>query len=250
MCLSTGSEQTVAEGRALETLELLCLLTDRFSHALRTPLGVALGIVDDSAAGVRLTIQDYEDARSALRGMVSVLDAAKDLANPAHYRPIESSLTDFISEYAADLMSFNSAGPGKISLELRQSSAGRRLMDHRLLYRALRLSLSFLFSRKERFCPNSTRPVTVIFDSADGAESILCSGPGGPALSGSRSGPLRQLVSEDHTVAALGLIFAEAVFKLHGAGCAFLAAGDGGLSLTASFMSADKIKPFDARRRK
>ena len=39
----------------MESLEMLSIVCDRFSHAIRTHLGVSMGVVDDLIAGYELS---------------------------------------------------------------------------------------------------------------------------------------------------------------------------------------------------
>ena len=45
-------------------------------HALRTPLGVALGVVSDGAKGIPLERQDFIDAEASLRQIHLLLEEA------------------------------------------------------------------------------------------------------------------------------------------------------------------------------
>lgn len=45
-------------------------------HAVRTPLGVALGVVSDGAKGIPLERQDFIDAEASLRRVHRLLEEA------------------------------------------------------------------------------------------------------------------------------------------------------------------------------
>ena len=65
----------------IDSAEVGKLVCERISHSLRTPLGVALGVVDDLCNGLELTNEDYSDARKALKQIQGILDEVRDLGN-------------------------------------------------------------------------------------------------------------------------------------------------------------------------
>lgn len=66
--------------RSFEALQCLVLVAERFSHILRTPLGVALGVLDDLTNGFELGADDLADGRNALRRMLAALEALSGMA--------------------------------------------------------------------------------------------------------------------------------------------------------------------------
>ncbi len=63
-------------------LRTISLLSERASHALRTPLSICVGILEEIRSGFPLDAQDITDARGAAERMVETLDFLKQLAAP------------------------------------------------------------------------------------------------------------------------------------------------------------------------
>jgi hypothetical protein len=59
--------------RSLQLKELVAA----FSHAFRTPLGTALGVVDDAVTGMPLKREDFSDAKKSLIHLKDLVDALR-----------------------------------------------------------------------------------------------------------------------------------------------------------------------------
>lgn len=68
--------------KRFEELELYALFGEKVSHALRTPLGVSLGALDDLVAGYSLGPEELKDARDAARNIAKQLDLLRDFSSP------------------------------------------------------------------------------------------------------------------------------------------------------------------------
>ena len=68
--------------KRFDELELYALLGEKVSHALRTPLGVCLGALDDLVAGYSLGPEELKDARDAARNIAKQLDLLRDFSSP------------------------------------------------------------------------------------------------------------------------------------------------------------------------
>lgn len=53
-------------------------LCEHYSHQLRSPLGVALGVLDDLLQGLKVDEEDLRDARQALQKMRTILDEMRE----------------------------------------------------------------------------------------------------------------------------------------------------------------------------
>lgn len=99
---------------ALRLLELLSRIATRTAHALRTPLGITLGALDDLAQGYSLSADEIADACEAARRMNDSLTQLIHLT-PTTFDSSELMLT--AAELAAALsgagfiLSGNSVGP-------------------------------------------------------------------------------------------------------------------------------------------
>lgn len=51
---------------------------EHYSHALRSPLGVALGVVNDLLGGYEVNREDLQDAKSALERIRGLADELRD----------------------------------------------------------------------------------------------------------------------------------------------------------------------------
>ena len=53
-------------------------LYEHYSHQLRTPLGVALGVLSDLVDGYQVSRPELEDAKGALERMLVLLDEMRE----------------------------------------------------------------------------------------------------------------------------------------------------------------------------
>lgn len=70
-------------------------LLREISHALRSPLGVVLGVVDDHLQGYSCSIDDFEAARHSLAKIKNILDLIKHLGFGSN-NPQQVNLRDFL----------------------------------------------------------------------------------------------------------------------------------------------------------
>lgn len=68
---------------ANECSALLREVCEHYSHSLRTPLGVAMGVVNDLADGYEVSKDELEDARSALGSILVLLNELRDVPKKA-----------------------------------------------------------------------------------------------------------------------------------------------------------------------
>lgn len=54
-------------------------ICEHYSHSMRTPLGVALGVVSDLVDGYQVSERDLKDAKAALERIRRLLDELRDL---------------------------------------------------------------------------------------------------------------------------------------------------------------------------
>lgn len=219
--ISMSASKTSAHHRdsdGLDTLELLYIVCDRFSHSLRTPLGVAMGLIDDLQGGYAPGADEIGDARSALGSMLKTLNSVKDITNQPQYFPERVAVNSVIhGEMFAQLFSdptlkfeIKSFLPESLELNL----------DQKLLFRAVRSVLTYCRSRVNRF-PDANAGINIQFKSparSSRLEIILsCKhSPGNDFQFLSEVRDLRRICRLDQSADSLGLLFVDAVFQLHG----------------------------------
>ncbi len=215
-----GQSPTASE--MLSALEDLYIICDRFSHAIRTHLGVSMGIIDDHLAGYTLERKDYEDAKSALQAILGTLNSVRDITNPPRFMPEEVSLGEFIESEANQKFGLDPA------LQLFTETEGVALRvryDRKLLYRALRCLLQYANSRQQRYTAGDDSPISLrLIEQRNGSSRIIIEFN----QSGSSDNTLyrqartwRDISIIDHATESLGLLFAERVFELHGGSSEF-----------------------------
>ncbi len=202
----------------LESLEDLYVVCDRFSHSIRTHLGVSMGVLDDLCAGHRLEKQDFKDARSALHHILQTLDSVREMTNLPAFDPRPSSLSELLQEE----MKSNE----QLVLELR-SDPLERTIDKKLFLRALRCLTFYGAERRRRFNKQELpKPLLVlerkVLETKEGAGSkqevlryILQQSHSIDSVFLKDATRFRDLASIDHAPHSLGLLFCERVFHLH-----------------------------------
>lgn len=209
----------------LERLEDLHLIFDRFSHSIRTPLSVSMGVVNDLCSGYSLETKDLEDARISLDAILNALNSFRDVTQPPDFRPSPQSLQNFLemnmeSSFGIPSETLNCT----LHLDLGERSLQRPL-DHQLLLRSLRYLLLYAVSRLNQFSevPHSLgipREITLSLSLNQTHEifSLSIPQPLTSDLSLLKTLPSwRSLILCDHSLASLGLLFSDTVFSLHGA---------------------------------
>lgn len=226
---------------ALRILRTQFLICSRFSHAMRSHLGVAMNVIEDFLQGYQLSRIDIEDARHALRAMLRTMNSFRELAIEPRVDFRKLSLYEFLAVAKSDHFFLNS----RISVKITLANRGKvRALDPKLLLRALRTMVSYI-ETKTQCCShwgekqisldlgirkslpdiqipravslkNTTRPqenasevisLTFFHDQAQMDEIFQ------------KASTLRELVELDHSIESLGLLFAEDVLNLHGAVC-------------------------------
>lgn len=226
--------------RSTPVLETLSMVCERLAHSISTPLGVSLGIVDDLINGHELGEQDYRDARDSLQRIVNLLVSIRDIGSRPTFDPKPMDLNELLSEQATLAI-----GLGAIQkIELHSFPAVPKFsVDHLLFIRALKCLLRYLLKQNQSSSKTAEATAELVNITLVVApkgvpttrSSSLLSEP--PALA-IRFGPpiaecirsqqsvislpsvvtLRELATLDHSLEALGLIYAEEVFVMHGGG--------------------------------
>lgn len=210
---TTGQNQPLSapDGRSptvSPTLDALYLCCDRFAHAIRTHLGVALGAVEDLAAGIALEPADIKDALQALRQILNALEALRPFSNAPVLNMREFSLTAVVDEAVAQL--------SPLARSQTPSHRYTRTGDPVLLRRALECLIRYASGRRTR--GNHAGAVEVRLSDMAGASLIGICSPGTFPTSMHGRYTLSQLAHIDHSPEALGLLYADAALALHGGG--------------------------------
>jgi len=77
--------------------EILNEVSERTSHLLRTPLNVALGVLNDAANGIALSQSDFQDGVAAIRKIVRRLDLLSEFNLVKHVACRAEPLSDFLN---------------------------------------------------------------------------------------------------------------------------------------------------------
>ena len=83
----------------LDSIYLLSLTCEQFSHAIRTPLSTALGALDDLTTGHVLSAKDIREARQAAQEILDQLDALRIIAMPIEFIPREYDLAQLVEQH-------------------------------------------------------------------------------------------------------------------------------------------------------
>ena len=205
-----------SHGPEMRHVENLHTIFDRVSHSMRTHLGVALGILEDLDRDVELAPEDFADARSSLHAMLEVLNSMRDLTNPPQFNPTEIDLFAALTE---ELETNFTLPPTPRIRGYLQPIAERHVLDKTLFSRAVRTLLSYSYSRLARFPNGEKTPLTLDLAKDRGQTTITIVAHQRTALDHKllrHATTLKQVAEIDHTTTALGLLFADEVFLLHG----------------------------------
>jgi signal transduction histidine kinase len=213
---------------AAEQLEALSLFSDRFSHALRTPLGVGLGLVEDLLRGFSFSEQELLDAKNSLKQIHSTLEELREFIGRVDFQPRTVDLQQF---FIQELQAYH---PG-----LKHSAAAFSLIgtfngDPSLLGRAARLCIKYILRKSPMHAPSGTDVAisTVRETSASELRQDLCLVfSSAPLTEVEESSPAFAIVRRDQSVQALGLLFAEQILRLHGGSLSILEGLGGGLAV-------------------
>lgn len=211
----------------LERLEDLHLIFDRFSHSIRTPLSVSMGVVNDLCSGYSLETNDLEDARTSLQSILNALNSFRDLSQPPGFSPNPQSLRDFLETNIEGSFGIPS-NTLNFTLNLAESENSLpRPLDQQLLSRSIRCLLRYAVSRLNRYSQfrldnEADLPREVFLSLTSNQEheifTISIPQPSTPDFISLKKSPYwRSLTMSDHSLESLGLLFSDAVFALHGA---------------------------------
>ncbi|MBL7662747.1 hypothetical protein JNK13_08345 [bacterium] len=84
-------------------MDYLQQIFERISHSLRSPLGVAQQTLNDAAAGMELSQEDFSDARASLSKIVANLDYLKSLGS-GDPKPSADQKINFAATLIADYL--------------------------------------------------------------------------------------------------------------------------------------------------
>lgn len=230
--------------QALRRLHDYYLLSDRFSHSIRTHLSVAMGVVDDLLSGLHLTSDDFSDAAQALREILRTLESLREMANPPRPAFVRSSLPAILLELKNS--SLLPAVELVISADCQGALSNLRI-DPTLFARALQALLHYGAARQKRFartrtsnpllilrhqqalqashCPDDCWELSLSFEQHDAPDANILK----------EASCWRDLAQADHSPESLKLLFAETVMEYHGAETYFRYDLKGSLSFISCF---------------
>ena len=122
------------------SLEAIRLVVSRLSHAIRSPLGVALGVINDRQQGYQLEEQDYEDAFDALKRINALLELVKGLDFQTERKPEQILLSDVVTQVCSEI-----GGVTFLSRCEIRDSAKLILVDSERIKRALKIIFNYAF---------------------------------------------------------------------------------------------------------
>jgi hypothetical protein len=230
---------TEINSEALYRLDMLNAVCDRFSHSIRTKLGISLGVLDDHLNGYKLETADYQDARDALMGVVSTLNSIKDVTGEPVFHPLYTDLISLLANGQKTRFGFD----GSFQIELNTSGIKKleHPIDSALFDRGFRCLINYLSTRLENL-PASLRKISLglseINEFGETKLIILCSIPlqDGLVLSKlSEVSSVVELVKLDHRPQSLALFYFEEVVKLHGGTVSITVSEQRGLEFITEF---------------
>ncbi len=175
----------------------LSLLSERVSHALRTPLGTCLGVLEDLLAGYELTADEIRDGRDAAKRIQGTLDMLRDIQTDA-----EEKRAIALAEVFADAGIPRAAISGAIEPVTILAAPNEMACAFRAVWR-------FLGSK----CGDNTALRASVGENG-GALEVAFSSPDGSAKD---CESIRALAKIDQSLEAVGLVFAEVIAAEHGA---------------------------------
>lgn len=190
-------------------LEYLTLLSDRLSHALRTPLSISLGVMDDLVRGYSLRPDELKDGKHALERMLAILEELRGFSAPLA-KSIETCVVDevlgaLLEKLVGDLGHDGITISG--SLELRA--------DRRAIERALLALVRYGRMYRERFPESAAGSATIrgsVTEMRTEDEIVIAfGGKNALALAGDVS--LEELLNRDHSLDAVGVLFGGCLFE-------------------------------------
>ena len=177
----------------IDSLKTISLLLERFSHSIRTHLGVGLGALNDLVEGVELSKEDLEDGKTSLVSILKVLDSIKPLSISV------SSSREFIDlKEAVELSGLNLETIVETSIQVEQELFPKALVE---LQNYLKHKSETDSSVEVSLDTSEVTPVIVLAATTNLEE---------------RTESLEELFTRDHSIDSIGLIFANEVLKVHG----------------------------------
>ena len=205
------SNSKTEQAAQLRRLSDFYVFSDRLSHSLRTPLSVALGVIDDLAAGITLDSQDLIDASRALRQILHTLNSLREMANPPRFHPEKIPVAHLFTE------ELRSAFLDCTTFAV-QDTERQHLIDRALFTRALQ-SL-FTFATYANVSDNETPSAVLtvaLQDVSPECERLRITVPHARLyrqLAGART--FSDIAELDHSAEALKLLYVEAIAEIHG----------------------------------
>ena len=147
-------------------LEAIQLVVNRLSHAIRSPLGVALGVINDRQQGYQLDEQDYEDAFDALKRINALLELVKGLDFQTERKPEQILLSDIVTQVCSEIGGITFLSRCKI-----KDSAKLIFVDSERIKKALKIIFNYAFKNaSDASCENSVGLCRLLCEKKD-----LCS---------------------------------------------------------------------------
>lgn len=212
-------------------IEVLAFAASRISHQLRTPLGTALGVIQDFREGVELGEEDWNDGLHALRKILDALDVLKEISKVEAIEIVDIDMREVIEE-ALEPFHDGVFEIGFTAPPLLDAIP----VERSLVKRALMLLLQYFSDRSKQPEEKSDLEVCCFVE-----ENELCLGfifsPNSLVL----TEPMRiaktlgELAEIDRSMLSLKLLFVEAVIALHGGRSLLRSSKEGALELRLIF---------------
>ena len=204
---------------AIQSINLITLIIDRFSHSVRGHLGVSLGVLDDLCLGHQLSLEDIHEARLSLQKLTGSLEALRDLSRQTNFSPEPFDLIGFLCQQIPQ--SFGLKLKAEVKYRREDFESGTFYVDKKLLTWAMRSLFRYLaLGQAKEAVPIQFSLKLTQKDSA----TVLSLGHElcineilAQKLALEQGAGLLALARVDHRPEALGLIFIEQVLFAHGA---------------------------------
>lgn len=224
---------------ALYRLDMLNAVCDRFSHSIRTKLGISLGVLEDHLNGYQLETADFQDARDALMGVVTTLNSIKDVTGEPIFNPKSEDLISLLVSAQKTRFGFD----GSFQIELNTSGIKRleHPVDSALLDKGFRCLINYLSTRLENLQASARKISLELLQVNEFGKAkivIICSISLQDGLVLSKLGGISsvvELVKLDHRPQSLALFYFEEVMKLHGGEVSVAVSEEQGLEFITEF---------------
>ena len=193
-------------------LDLLRIMASRTSHQLRTPLGTALGVVQDFREGIELEEIDWDDAANALKKILDSLDALRDFAQVKADESVQSDVLLLLKKI------IQSSNFENMSILLRESAfAEECVVDEALIESCVRLLFQYFATR---FSGDEEKLRLEICADCEKGKPSLCfrifSNKHSVSESLSIARTLSELAEVDNSIESLSLLLVEAMIAMRG----------------------------------